>query len=93
MLLVVSPRSARWEEDRLRASGMVRMVEGQDELDEEELRTQVVVSDLKPPFLDGKTVLSKQSQPWVTPDSNALPCTPSGPRSIRPWDSAHWPVS
>ena len=48
---------------------MVRMVDGQEELDEEELRTQVVVSDLKPPFLDGKTVLSKQTQPCVTPNS------------------------
>ncbi|KAL1510502.1 hypothetical protein AB1Y20_006806 [Prymnesium parvum] len=53
----------RWEEDRLRASGMVRMVEGVEDDDEQELRTQVMVSDLKPPFLDGKTVFSKQSQP------------------------------
>jgi len=50
----------RWEEDRLRASGMVRMREGAEEEEDGELRTHVVVHDLKPPFLDGKVVLSKQ---------------------------------
>ena len=32
----------RWEEGRLRASGMVRMAEGADDDDEQELRTQVI---------------------------------------------------
>ena len=27
------------------------------------MRTQVVVHDIKPPFLDGRTVYSKQSEP------------------------------
>ena len=53
----------RWEEGRLRASGMVQMVDGAEEDEDQELRTQVMVSDIKPPFLDGKTVFSKQSQP------------------------------
>ncbi len=53
----------RWEEDRLRASGMVRMKEGMDDDDDQELRTHIVVHDLKPPFLDGRTVFSKQAEP------------------------------
>ena len=50
----------RWEEGRLRAAGAVRMREGHDEDDDEELRTHIVVHDIKPPFLDGRIVLSKQ---------------------------------
>ena len=53
----------RWEEDRLRASGMVKFTEGADDDDDQELRTHVVVHDMKPPFLDGRFVLSKQSEP------------------------------
>ena len=54
----------RWEEGRLRASGMVRMVDGADDMDDDqELRVQVVVHDTKPPFLDGRFVFSKQSEP------------------------------
>ena len=36
-----------------------------DEDDDQELRTFVMVHDIKPPFLDGRLVLSKQSQPVV----------------------------
>ena len=53
----------RWEEGRLRASGMVTMLAADDDDDDQELRTQVVVHDIKPPFLDGRTVYSKQSEP------------------------------
>ena len=53
----------RWEEGRLRASGMVTMVEGADDDDDQELRTHVVVHDTKPPFLDGRIVFSKQAEP------------------------------
>ena len=53
----------RWEEDRLRASGMVSMLEGMDDDDDMETRTQVMVHDMKPPFLDGRVVFSKQAVP------------------------------
>ena len=53
----------RWEEDRLRASGMVQFKEGAVDDDDQELRTHIVVHDMKPPFLDGKVVLSKQTEP------------------------------
>jgi hypothetical protein len=36
------------------------MREGAEDEDEEELRTHVVVHDIKPPFLDGRVLLSKQ---------------------------------
>jgi len=53
----------RWEEGRLRASGMVTMVDGAEDEDDQELRTQVVVHDTKPPFLNGRVIFSKQSEP------------------------------
>ena len=53
----------RWEEGRLRASGMVTMLQGDDDDDDQELRTSVVVHDMKPPFLDGRVIYSKQSEP------------------------------
>ena len=52
----------RWEENRLGASGVVRMREDVEEEGDEELRTHVVVHDIKPPFLDGRNVLSKQAR-------------------------------
>ena len=52
----------RWEEGRLRASGMVTMVNAEEDDDDQELRTRVVVHDMKLPFLDGRVVYSKQSE-------------------------------
>ena len=47
----------------MRASGMVTMVDGAEDEDDQELRTQVVVHDTKPPFLNGRVIFSKQSEP------------------------------
>ena len=37
----------RWEEGRLRASGMVTMLQADDEEDDQELRTHIVVHPLR----------------------------------------------
>ena len=64
MRVCVPQRDAdRWEEGRLRASGMVTFNAADDDDDDQELRTHVVVHDTKPPFLDGRVVYSQQSEP------------------------------
>eukprot|EP00743_Colponemidia_sp_Colp-15_P007008 GILK01007563.1.p1 GENE.GILK01007563.1~~GILK01007563.1.p1 ORF type:complete len:1219 (+),score=255.03 GILK01007563.1:307-3657(+) len=54
----------RWEENRLLTSGVVRTTEVQVDFDdEEEARIHLLVHDLKPPFLDGRVVFTKQMEP------------------------------
>ncbi|KAF7934803.1 uncharacterized protein EAE98_002848 [Botrytis deweyae] len=54
-----------WETGRLLASGVAqrRRFEDDFEDDEEATRVHLLVHDLKPPFLDGRTVFSKQLEP------------------------------
>jgi pre-mRNA-splicing factor ATP-dependent RNA helicase DHX38/PRP16 len=56
--------SEKWEESRLIASGVAqRGAIDLDFDDEEETRVHLLVHDLKPPFLDGRNVFTKQSDP------------------------------
>ena len=52
----------KWEENRMMTSGAVRN-SGPIDLDfeEEEKRVQVIVHDMKPPFLDGRVVFTTQT--------------------------------
>jgi len=55
-----------WEDDRLRAGGvgarkMIDLDENMD--DESENQVHLLVHDLRPPFLDGKTVFTRQVEP------------------------------
>ncbi|KAN0061919.1 Pre-mRNA-splicing factor ATP-dependent RNA helicase PRP16 [Thecaphora frezii] len=54
-----------WENNRLQTSGVgPRMAIDLDHVDDEgENRVHLLVHDLKPPFLDGKTVFTKQLEP------------------------------
>jgi len=52
-----------WEENRLMTSGVARLREVDLDFEgEEEARTQLLVHDARPPFLDGRAVFSKQSE-------------------------------
>lgn len=55
----------RWEDDRLAASGIGgrRRVDLDNMDDESESRVHLLVHDLRPPFLDGKTVFTRQLEP------------------------------
>ena len=54
----------KWEESRLIASGVAqRGAIDLDFEDEEETRVHLLVHDLKPPFLDGRHIFTKQSEP------------------------------
>lgn len=54
-----------WETNRLLTSGVTARADVMDDDldDEEEVRTHLMVHDLKPPFLDGKKVFTKQLDP------------------------------
>jgi len=52
----------RWEENRLMTSGAVRnILAGDVSLEEDEGKVQVLVHELKPPFLDGRVVFTTQT--------------------------------
>jgi pre-mRNA-splicing factor ATP-dependent RNA helicase DHX38/PRP16 len=54
----------QWEMNRLLVSGVAqRSAVDLDFQDEEETRTHLLVHDLKPPFLDGRTIFTKQQEP------------------------------
>jgi pre-mRNA-splicing factor ATP-dependent RNA helicase DHX38/PRP16 len=53
-----------WEANRMITSGVAqRRDQGTDFDDEESVRVHLLVHDLKPPFLDGKTIFTKQLEP------------------------------
>lgn len=53
-----------WEANRMVTSGVAqRRDQGQDFDDEDSVRVHLLVHELKPPFLDGKTVFTKQLEP------------------------------
>lgn len=53
----------RWEEDRLLTSGVARRTHVDMDFDEEEVeRVHLLVHDIRPPFLDGQTVFTKQQE-------------------------------
>ncbi|KAK6342708.1 DEAH-box RNA helicase prp16 [Orbilia javanica] len=54
-----------WETNRMLTSGVAQRADiGMDELDdEEETRVHILVHDIRPPFLDGKTIFTKQLDP------------------------------
>ncbi|KAL8148512.1 hypothetical protein AgCh_005763 [Apium graveolens] len=54
----------QWEDRQLLRSGAVRGTEVQIEFDnEEECKVILLVHDIKPPFLDGRIVFTKQAEP------------------------------
>uniref|UniRef100_A0A7N0VIE2 RNA helicase n=2 Tax=Kalanchoe fedtschenkoi TaxID=63787 RepID=A0A7N0VIE2_KALFE len=56
--------NAQWEDRQLLRSGAVRGTEQQTEFDDEdEKKVILLVHDTKPPFLDGRVVFTKQSEP------------------------------
>lgn len=52
-----------WETNRMVTSGVAQRIDGGYEDDDEGTRVHLLVHDLKPPFLDGKTVFTKQLEP------------------------------
>lgn len=54
-----------WETNRMLTSGVAQRTDfaGNFEDDEEATRVHLLVHDLKPPFLDGRTVFTKQTEP------------------------------
>lgn len=54
-----------WETNRMLTSGVAQRADfNDDDLDdEEEVRVHLMVHDLKPPFLDGKRIFTKQLEP------------------------------
>jgi hypothetical protein len=53
-----------WETNRMLTSGVAQRRDYDDDFDdEEEVRVHLMVHDLKPPFLDGKRVFTKQIDP------------------------------
>ena len=53
-----------WEANRMLTSGVAqRRDQAQDFDDDEAVRVHLLVHDLKPPFLDGKTIFTKQLDP------------------------------
>eukprot|EP01052_Picozoa_sp_SAG31_P011667 SAG31_NODE_665_length_12992_cov_3.676181_1_plen_1090_part_00 len=64
----------RWEENRLIGSGVVTQKGAQVDFDDStEARTQLMIHDTKPPFLDGRQVFTKQQ---------AMVCPVKDPTSI-----------
>ncbi|KAJ1536473.1 DEAH-box RNA helicase prp16, partial [Nowakowskiella sp. JEL0078] len=53
----------KWENDRMMRSGVVARGDFDPDFEDEEARIHLLVRDLKPPFLDGKIVFTKQLEP------------------------------
>ncbi|TPX35547.1 hypothetical protein SmJEL517_g02068 [Synchytrium microbalum] len=54
----------KWETNRMLTSGVVQRTETDPDFEEDqESRVHILVRDLKPPFLDGKIVFTKQLEP------------------------------
>ena len=52
-----------WETNRMLVSGVAQRSMAADFEDEEGARVHLLVHDLKPPFLDGRTIFTKQTEP------------------------------
>ncbi|KAI8799530.1 P-loop containing nucleoside triphosphate hydrolase protein [Cladochytrium replicatum] len=76
-----------WETDRMMRSGIAqRAAIDPDFEDEDETRVHLLVRDLKPPFLDGKMVFTKQLepvQPVKDPTSDLAVFSRKGSRLVR----------
>eukprot|EP00271_Cylindrocystis_brebissonii_P010230 TRINITY_DN26364_c0_g1_i1.p1 TRINITY_DN26364_c0_g1~~TRINITY_DN26364_c0_g1_i1.p1 ORF type:complete len:1371 (-),score=323.28 TRINITY_DN26364_c0_g1_i1:363-4475(-) len=60
----LSADNAQWEDRQLMRSGVVRGLEVNTDIDDEdENRVILLVHDTKPPFLDGRVVFTKQQEP------------------------------
>ena len=55
-----------WEENRLLQSGVVRRTNVNEEEEKDLVRVQIIVMDIKPPFLDGRMVPARSSLPSLT---------------------------
>ena len=69
-----------WETNRMLTSGVAQRRDFGDDFedDDEETRVHLLVHDLKPPFLDGRTIFTKQLEP-----------VPADRKSTR-LNSSHW---
>lgn len=55
--------SEKWDFNRMVASGIFKMKEVSFDFEEESAnRVSVLVHDIKPPFLDGKNIYTKQTE-------------------------------
>jgi pre-mRNA-splicing factor ATP-dependent RNA helicase DHX38/PRP16 len=78
----------RWEANRMLTSGVAQRREyaGDLEDDEDSTRVHLMVHDLKPPFLDGKTIFTKQLDPVPAvkdPSSDMAVFSRKGSRVVR----------
>ena len=53
----------RWEENRMLQSGVARRISSNSNEEDQETRVHLLVHDIKPPFLDGRIVFTKQQKP------------------------------
>lgn len=77
-----------WEANRMLTSGVAQRVDFVDDFedDEEATRTHLLVHDLKPPFLDGRTVFTKQLDPIsavLDPQSDMAVFSRKGSRVVK----------
>ncbi|KAJ3087689.1 Pre-mRNA-splicing factor ATP-dependent RNA helicase PRP16, partial [Quaeritorhiza haematococci] len=76
-----------WETNRMLTSGVVQRAESSMDFDEEdETRVHILVRDLRPPFLDGKMVFTKQLDPIspvLDPTSDLAVFSRKGSRLVR----------
>ncbi|KAK6541176.1 DEAH-box RNA helicase prp16, variant 2 [Orbilia ellipsospora] len=77
-----------WETNRMLTSGVAQRADiGMDDLDdEEETRVHILVHDIRPPFLDGKTIFTKQLDPVPAvrdPQSDMAIFSKKGSRVVR----------
>ena len=81
----------KWEENRMLQSGIARKTNTTADMYGEELeetRVHVLVHDLKPPFLDGRVVFTKQQKPVLPikdPTSDLANIAKSGSSTLREW--------
>ncbi|KAJ3212239.1 DEAH-box RNA helicase prp16, partial [Clydaea vesicula] len=78
-----------WETNRMLISGVVQRSQyrfGKELDEEEESRTHVLIRDLRPPFLDGKVVFTKQLDPInpvKDPTADMAMCSRKGSRLVK----------
>ncbi|KAJ3325084.1 DEAH-box RNA helicase prp16 [Blyttiomyces sp. JEL0837] len=75
-----------WETNRMLTSGVVQRMDAGDDDNDHESRVHLLVRDLKPPFLDGKVVFTKQIetvQPVKDPTSDLAVFSRQGSKLVR----------
>lgn len=66
MTIVLYQDNEKWETNRLLTSGIVQQVDVDDDFeDEAESKVNLLVSNVVPPFLDGRIIFTKQPEPVI----------------------------